>query len=104
MSHAIISKKPTQTMKRRTVPLTNIAPFPSVLEVQSFIRQSLKIHGLYEGDTIEEIHVPQVDYYGTPKHSGYAKIVVKDVSYVYTVLEAFKGKVFAERLVQATQD
>lgn len=104
MANAIISGKPAKTFKRKSVTVTNIAPFPSVLEVSSFIRQAMKVHGIYLGDQVEEIIVPQVDYFGTPKHQGYAKIIVKDVGYVQNVLDSFKGKVFAERLVQATMD
>lgn len=103
LKNSIISKKPFQSVRRRTVMITNIAPFPSVLEVQKFIRDNLRAIGLYEGAQVEQILVPQVDYYGTPKHSGYAQVVVKDVHYIPAVIEAFTKKIFCERVVNVAQ-
>merc|ERR1719317_787614 len=97
LKNSIISKQPFQSVRRRTVMITNIAPFPSVLEVQKFIRDNLRAMGLFEGAQVEQILVPQVDYYGTPKHSGYAQVVVKDVHYIPAVIEAFTKKIFCER-------
>jgi len=100
---SVITKLPFQSVKRRTVVVTNIASFPSVLEVQKFIRDNLSAVGLFEGAEVEQIIVPQVDYYGTPKHTGYAQIVVKDVSYISRVIETFTRKVFCERVVNVAQ-
>jgi len=103
LKNSVITKEPFQSLKRRTVVVTNIASFPSVLEVQKFIRDNLSAVGLHEGAQVEQIVVPQVDYYGTPKHSGYAQIVVKDVKYISAVIETFMRKVFCERVVNVAQ-
>merc|ERR1719419_430452 len=103
LKNSVITKKPFQSVRRRTVMITNIAAFPSVLEVQKFIRDNLTGIGLYEGAQVEQIIVPQVDYYGTPKHSGYAHIVVKDVSYIPSVIAAFTKKIFCERVINVAQ-
>jgi len=103
LKNSFITKQPFQSVKRRTVAITNIASFPSVLEVLKFVRDNLRAVGLHEGDQIEQIVVPQVDYYGTPKHTGFAQVVVKDVRYISTVIEAFTKKVFCERVVNVRQ-
>lgn len=103
LKNSVITKLPFQSVKRRTVAVSNIAAFPSVLEVHKFLRDNLEALGLYEGDQIEQIVVPQVDYYGTPKHTGYGQIVVKDVKYISTVIQAFTKKVFCERVVNVRQ-
>merc|ERR1719397_2328133 len=80
LKNSVITKAPFQSVKRRTVVLSNIAPFPSILEIVKFIRDNLKLMGLHEGAQVEKILVPQeVDFYGTPKHTGFAQVVVKDV-------------------------
>jgi len=103
LRNSVITKEPFQSVKRRTVVVTNIASFPSVLEVHKFIRDNLSAVGLYEGAEVEQIVVPQVDYYGTPKHTGYAQIVLKDVRYISTVIETFTKKIFCERVVNVAQ-
>merc|ERR1719245_106461 len=104
LKNAVITKAPFQSEKRRTVVLSNIAPFPSILEIVKFIRDNLKLMGLHEGAQVEKILVPQeVDFYGTPKHTGFAQVVVKDVKFVPRVLEAFSKKVFCQRLINAAQ-
>jgi len=104
LKNAVITKAPFQSVERRTVVLSNIAPFPSILEIVKFIRDNLNLVGLHEGAQVEKIIVPQeVDFYGTPKHSGFAQVVVKDVKFVPRVLEAFTKKVFCQRLINAAQ-
>lgn len=103
LKNSVITKLPFQSVKRRTVVVSNIAAFPSVLEVFKFIKDNLEAVGLHEGDQIEQIIVPKVDYYGTPKHTGYVQIVVKDVKYISTVIDAFTKKIFCERAVNVRQ-
>merc|ERR1719233_2437200 len=75
LKNAVITKAPFQSEKRRTVVLSNIAPFPSILEIVKFIRDNLKLIGMHEGAQVEKILVPQeVDFYGTPKHTGFAQV------------------------------
>merc|ERR1719233_1085444 len=100
MSHAIISKKPSQPTEVRTIYISNIDKYPSVLEVESFLKETLEQMSV-DTSQIESLQVPQSDYYGTPVNPGYAFIVMKKRQHAHKIIEIFNGRLFGNKTLRA---
>jgi len=96
----VISKTANQPTEVRTVFITNIDKYPSCLEVEQFINNSIRDNGITT-DHIESLQFPHSDYHGTPVNPGYLFIVMKRREHVHRILEIFSGRLFGSKHLRA---